>query len=140
MTDPTNFWTEATPRRNGWMDRAARRADAWHAARQPEPEPEPVAPDMVAGLDLQQYAAQRAALGVRSASEFVGINRPDDGSGFPSAGDRSFTKEQREALPDLAARTHDRPGYEPRQRGIDASLVESIGGIRGRGTIQNTTK
>jgi hypothetical protein len=136
-----NFWQDAARRPGyGWMDRGRANADAWHSAHQPAPEPEPEPEPMSIGsMDLTAYAQMRSSLGVRSASEFVGMG-PDDGSGFPSAGDRSFTKEQREALPDLAARTHDRPGYAPRQRGIDASLVESIGGIRGRGTIQNTTK
>lgn len=49
-------------------------------------------PDAVAGLDLQQYEAQRAALGVRSASEFVGLNR-DSASGFPNA-DTRMNREQ----------------------------------------------
>ena len=47
--------------------------------------------------------------------------------------------EQRAALPGLAARTHDTNGYTPRERGIDASLVESIGGIRGRGNVNPNT-
>ena len=140
MTDPTNYWTEATPRRNGWMDRAARRADAWHAARQSEPEPEPVAPDddVVAGLSLSEWAQVRASLGVRTASEFVGLNRQaDNGSGFPDAG-ATLSTEQLRAL-GQGYRSHDNAGYQPGQRGIDATLVESIGGVRSRGNANPNT-
>ena len=87
-----SFWADARPVKRGWMargDQARARFDAAHQPPPPEPEPQP---DAVAGLDLQQYAAQRAALGVRSASEFVGLNR-DSSSGFPNA-DTRMNREQ----------------------------------------------
>ena len=36
-------------------------------------------------------------------------------------------------------RSHDNAGYQPGQRGIDATLVESIGGVRSRGNANPNT-
>jgi hypothetical protein len=138
MTDPTNFWTDVTSaqaNRHDWVARGTRDLANWDAAHQPPPDPEPATPDVVADLDLIEYAQQRDALGIRSAGEFVGLDRRhvEDSSGFPNAGDR-LTREQLAAMTN-PYRVHQRPGEAPRQRGIDASMVESLGGLRGRGVV-----
>jgi hypothetical protein len=143
MSEETSFWTNARPHQgHGWMDRGRANSARYDEAHQPAPEPEPITaePDAVAGLDLQQYAAQRAALGVRSATEFVGLNR--NASGFPDAADSILTSEQRAQL-GLGHLNHERPGPEPRPRGITAAAMPtSLGGIPMRGVVhcENNSK
>ena len=135
MTDSTEFWTTAR-RPRGWMDRAAAKADEWRAAREPAPEPESVVSgdDSIGALDLAAYAQVRDQLGIRSASDFAGLDRRVNESGFPNAAD---LKGSATALAEAVNpyRVHDETGYEVRQRGIPASQVESLGGINGRGNV-----
>lgn len=144
MTDNTEasaFWVDARrPAGNNWMDRGARNADAWYAARQPAPEPEPITPepDAVAALSLAEYAQHRDLAGIRNASEFVGLDKHAHGSGFPDAG-ATLTAEQRTQLG--LATTHDWAVQPGAPRGIPADcLPESFAGIKGRGTIRTTNQ
>jgi hypothetical protein len=90
-------------------------------------------------MDMRSYAEQRAALGIRTAtSDFAKVDESNE-SGFPSAGDRSFTKEQRTQLG--LATTHDWAVQPGAPRGIPADcLPESLAGIKGRGTIRTTNQ
>jgi hypothetical protein len=82
---------------------------------------------------MAEHAAARDALGIRSASDFAGLDRRVNTSGFPDAADLmvSGAAEFGNTNP---YRAHERPGYEPRLSGIlAAELPTSIGGIRYRG-------
>ena len=88
MTE-SNFWADAKPRRRGWMAAGEQAVARFNAAHQPPAEPDVTVPDEVDyTMGLEQYAEQRAALGVKTAaSDFAKIDEAGQ-SGFPDASTR----------------------------------------------------
>ena len=134
-SDSSSFWTDARPADRGWMARGRANAARYYAPQEPA-EPEPVVPgdDSIGALDLAAYAQVRDQLGIRSASDFAGLDRRVNESGFLDAVDLMGSAT---ALAEAVNpyRVHDTTGYEVRQRGIPASQVQSLGGITGRGNV-----
>ena len=91
-----NFWQGADPGADrSWIGRGRANTARFNEAHQPalEPEPDPATPDMVAGLDLAAYAQVRDQLGMRSAGEFVGLDRRhvEDATGIERPGSASVS-------------------------------------------------
>jgi hypothetical protein len=130
-----DFWVQAKPPKQGWMGRGQANVARFNAAHVPaEPSAaEPVEPvDYLMNMSVDEYAAQRG--NIPTVNDF-GLVR-ENTSGFPDSADLRLNAQQAAELAN-PYRVHANTGYEERPRGIDASLVESESGHRGRGLAVN---
>lgn len=125
----TAWWAVARRRRHPALDHI----QTAYNRPQPAPELEPPVND-IGVMDQATYAANRDQLmnGIKPATEFRGVDMP--------TGRAAITREEMIAL-GMCYLNHDRPGPEPRPRGISTAGHTSIGGVpfRGAATTSTTT-
>lgn len=133
MSESNDYWTQADQvMHRGWLRRRPMPAPA-------EPNVvEPVEPvDFLMGMSVAEYAANRGSM--PETNDF-GVVRPNE-SGFPDVADTASNSAAEQMAAANPYRRHSNTGFHPSsQRGIDASLVESLdGSITGRGNVNQNT-